>query len=126
MCQFVSDNVETAGKRVKTLSAECHPCWKPVAIDHHPITVVPRVCQEIEDHVSIHKEVVEGGGVNDIGDRKVAIVETKPSEPLEQIVVRPSRVDVSVDYSRVGPPIVAVGRVVGRHKRSEAAQIAVD
>src|SRR5687767_13547614 len=126
MRKFVGDNVETAGERVKTLSVDRKPYWKPVAIDHYPITEVERVCQVIEDHIPIHKEVVEGGGVNDIGDRKIAIVETKPPESLKQVVVCPAGVDVSIDHSRVGPPIVAIGRVVRRKKRSEAIQVTVD
>src|SRR6185503_5203723 len=126
MRQFVSDNVERAGEGVKTLSAECHTCWKPIAINHHPITEVERVYQVIEDHIPIHKDVVEGGGVNDIGDRKIAIVETKPPESLKQIVVGPTGVDVSINHCRVGPPIVAVGRVVRRDKRSEAVQVTID
>jgi hypothetical protein len=73
---------------------------------------------------SYEKRVVHESRVNDGRDRAAAVVNARPAELLEQIVLGPTRVHVSVHDGRVGPGVIGVdGKVAvdGRTGRLEEA-----
>ena len=64
--------------------------------------------------------------MNDVEDGQVSIVKPEPAKTLEQVVVSPTGVDVSIDCGRIRPAIVGVRGEVGRKQRPPAVQELLD